>query len=159
MIRKLSWRRAAASVLGIALSLLAAVAMAEPLAQNTDAGIALLPSQIEYKGLPGTLQTATLFGDPTKAEMYVQRIKLPAGLKLMPHYHPDAPRTVIVLSGTLYYARGTSWDEGKLQAFPAGTFFTEPLKVPHYAWAKDGEVILQLTAIGPTGVALVEAPD
>jgi hypothetical protein len=23
--------------------------------------------------------------------------------------------------------------------------------MPHFAWAKDGEVILQVTAIGPTG--------
>jgi hypothetical protein len=26
---------------------------------------------------------------------------------------------------------------------------------PHFAWAKDGEVMLQLTAIGPSGATLV----
>jgi hypothetical protein len=29
--------------------------------------------------------------------------------------------------------------------------YSEPPRTPHYAWAKDGEVILQITAIGPTG--------
>ena len=43
----------------------------------------------------------------------------------------------------------------KLAPLPAGSFFYEPPHVPHYAWAKDGEVILQLTAIGPGGVTLV----
>ena len=43
------------------------------------------------------------------------------------------------------------WDESKLKPYPAGTLYSEPAKTPHYAWAKDGEVILQVTAIGPTG--------
>jgi hypothetical protein len=31
------------------------------------------------------------------------------------------------------------------------SLYSEPARSPHYAWAKDGEVILQVTAIGPTG--------
>jgi quercetin dioxygenase-like cupin family protein len=130
-------------------------------AQAQDAGprIVKLPDQIEYKGLPGTLQIATLYGDPSKPEVFVQRFKIPAGLKLTPHYHPDSPRTVAVLSGTLYYAFGEVWDESKLKALPAGTFFTEPPKAAHFAWAKDGEVVLQLTSIGPTCATMIKAPE
>ena len=50
-----------------------------------------------------------------------------------------------------YFAVGEQWDESKLKAYPAGTLYSEPARSPHYAWAKDGEVILQVTAIGPTG--------
>ena len=60
-------------------------------------------------------------------------------------------RTVLVMSGTFYFAVGEQWDESKLKPYPAGTLYSEPAKTPHYAWAKDGEVILQVTAIGPTG--------
>ncbi|HEY0569873.1 MAG TPA: cupin domain-containing protein, partial [Xanthobacteraceae bacterium] len=60
-------------------------------------------------------------------------------------------RIVTVMSGTFYYAFGDTFDESKLQRLPAGTMFTEPGRQNHFAWAKDGEVILQLTAIGPTG--------
>ena len=121
-------------------------------------GVAVtLPQDIQFKSplarVPGV---ATLFGDPTKAEMFVQQVKIPAGFKLMPHWHPEAVRTVVILSGTLYYANGEQWDESKLKTFPAGTFFSEPERVPHYAWAKDGEVLLQVTAIGPTGITFIE---
>jgi quercetin dioxygenase-like cupin family protein len=140
-------------------ALLLAASVFPALARDAGPGIVTLPDQIEYKGLPGTLQIATLYGDPAKPEMFVQRYKVPAGLKLMPHYHPDSPRTVAVLSGTLYYAFGEVWDESKLKALPAGTFFTEPPKTAHFAWAKDGEVVLQLTSIGPTGTTIIKAAE
>jgi quercetin dioxygenase-like cupin family protein len=95
-------------------------------AEGNELGAFKLPEQIEFKGLPAAPQFATLFGDPAKEGFYVVRVKFPAGLKLMPHTHPDAPRTVAVLSGTLYFAFGETWDESKLKAFPAGTFFSEP---------------------------------
>ena len=86
----------------------------------------------------------------------MQRVKFPPGAKLPPHSHPDQPRTVAVLSGTLYFAFGEQWDESKLQALPAGAFFTEAPNVAHFAWAKDGEVVLQLTSVGPTGTTFVK---
>ena len=83
--------------------------------------------------------------------LYVDRIKFMPDMKVMPHWHPDTVRTVLVMSGTFYFAVGEQWDESKLKAYPAGTLYSEPARSPHYAWAKDGEVILQVTAIGPTG--------
>jgi hypothetical protein len=111
-----------------------------------------LPTEIEFKAPlnPGP-QSAVLYGDPTKPGVYVMRLKLPAGWKVMPHWHPEEWRTAVILSGTLYWAAGDTWDESKFTAYPAGTFFSEPTKIAHYAWAKDGEVIIQLTAMGPAG--------
>src|SRR5215831_12051103 len=113
--------------------------------QDTDAGVLRLPQDIVYKGLPGAPQHVTLFGDSSRPGLYVDRIKFAPGMKVMPHWHPDSVRTVLVLSGTFYFAVGEQWDESQLKAYP------EPAGTPHYAWATDGEVILQVTAVGPTG--------
>jgi hypothetical protein len=43
-----------------------------------------------------------------------------------------------------------------MKAYPAGTFYSEPPKSPHYTWAKDGEVIIQLTGIGPSGKTFIK---
>jgi quercetin dioxygenase-like cupin family protein len=120
-------------------------------AQSQDTGVVRLPQDIVYKGLPGAPQHVTLFGDSSKPGLYVDRVKFAPGVKVMPHWHPDSVRTVLVLSGTFYFAVGEQWDESQLKAYPAGTLYSEPAGTPHYAWAKDGEVILQVTAIGPTG--------
>jgi quercetin dioxygenase-like cupin family protein len=131
---------------------LMAAAIAPSVAQD-GTGVLKLPDQIEFKAplARGGTQTAVLYGDPTKAGVFVTRIKFAPGFKLMPHWHPDEVRTVAVLSGTLYFAVGEQWDESKLKPYPAGTFYSEPPRTPHYAWAKDGEVIIQVTGIGPTG--------
>jgi len=108
--------------------------------------------------IAGYPELATVYGDTTKAGIYVQRVKFPPSFKIMPHWHPDQQRTVAVLSGTLYFAFGDKWDESKMNAYPAGTFFVEPPKAVHYAWAKDGPVEVQVQGIGPTGVTMVEQP-
>ena len=134
----------------LSIALMATPAHADMQSGDVSLGDAKLPADIQYKGLPGAPQIATLFGDPTKPGIFVQRVKFPAGIKVMPHFHPDEPRTIAVLSGTLYFGLGDAFEENKLQAFPAGTFFTEAPKVSHFVWAKDGEVIVQLTSVGPT---------
>jgi hypothetical protein len=108
------------------------------------------PQDLEFKGPAGKPQTAIVYGDPKKPGVFVTRIRFPAGYKDMPHWHPDELRTVVVLSGTFYFGSGEKWDESKLTAYPAGTFYSEPPRSPHFTWAKDGEVILQLTGIGPS---------
>jgi quercetin dioxygenase-like cupin family protein len=125
-------------------------------AQSASESIVKLPNQIEFKAplTPGP-HTAVLYGDPTKAGVYVTRVKFPAGLKIMPHWHPDEWRTIVVLSGTLYFGVGEQWDESKLKPYPAGTFYSEPTKTPHFVWAKDGETIIQITGMGPTGTTLI----
>jgi len=120
----------------------------------------VLPDEIKWNSgtqSPGELQTIVLAGEPDKPELYTTRIKIPSNLKLQPHIHLEN-RTVIVLSGTLYYAYGKIFNESKLTAMPPGTFFTEPSEQPHFAWAKEGDVIVQVTGIGPTGTKILK-PD
>src|SRR5262245_49266795 len=137
--------------------LLAAGLIVAPVFVHAQDAIIKIPQDITYKTpLPGTPEVAVLFGDPTKPGVYVTRVKIPAGLKLMPHWHPDEVRTVVVLSGTFLHGYGEQWDETKLKVHPPGTFFSEPSKASHFAWARDGEVVLQITATGPTATTNIE---
>jgi hypothetical protein len=89
-------------------------------AQSTGTGVLKLPQDIEFTGpLAGPPQTVVLYGDPTKPGVFVSRVKFSAGWKDPPHWHPDEVRTVVVLSGTLYFGSGDKWDESKFRARPA----------------------------------------
>ncbi|HSO67803.1 MAG TPA: cupin domain-containing protein [Desulfatirhabdiaceae bacterium] len=96
------------------------------------------------------VQTLVHAGNPEKEGLYSIRVKIPAGTRLAPHFHPDN-RVVVVLSGTLYYGYGTDFDETNMKALPPGSFFTEPAAQPHFAWARSGDVVLQANAVGPSG--------
>jgi quercetin dioxygenase-like cupin family protein len=126
-------------------------------AQNITESIVVLPNEMLWKPTPVSpgLEIAVLYGDPPNSGVYVQRVRFPAGLKLMPHFHPDEWRTGVVLSGNYYFGLGEQWDESKLRLYPPGTFFSEPKGTPHFVWAKDGEVMVQFTAMGPTGITRI----
>jgi hypothetical protein len=126
-------------------------------AQVSAESVVSLPGDIVFKAPPKGAgpETAVLYGDPTKPGVFVMRVRFPQGYKVMPSWRPDPWRTAVVLSGTFYYGIGEQWDEAKLAAYPLGTFFAHPARHPHFAWAKDGEVIVQFTAMGPTSVTRI----
>ena len=125
-------------------------------AQGGGAGVVKLPDEIVFKSpMVGAPQTVVVYGDPTKPGVFVSRVKFSAGWKDPPHTHPDEVRTVVVLSGTLYFGSGEKWDETKFKAYPAGTFYSEPSKAPHFTWAKDGEVVIQVTGVGPSAKTFI----
>ena len=108
------------------------------------------PDQLRWVADPRGYQQALIVGDPAKPGMYAAHIRFPANLRIAPHFHPDE-RIVTVLSGTVHFGYGERFDESRLRAMPAGSVWTEPAKQPHFAWAKDGEVVLQVIGIGPSG--------
>jgi len=93
--------------------------------------------------------SSVLVGDPSKTGIYAIRLKLPANLKIEPHSHSEAWRIATVLSGTLYYSPGDTFDESKLKALGPGSALVEPKDVPHFAMTKSEEVMLQIVAEGP----------
>ena len=104
--------------------------------------------------LPGA-QGVVLVGDPSKAGAHlIMRARFPDGFKIAPHWHP-ALENLTVLQGTFMLGMGDKWDDAKLKAYPTGTFYSEPKGTPHFVWAKDGEVIIQVTGMGPSGTALI----
>ena len=102
----------------------------------------------------GTFQAAVV-GDVAAPGVYAAETRLPAGLRIPPHFHPE-DRIVLVMSGTLYVSYGEKFDEAKMTALPAGSVFTEPGKAPHFTWAKDGEVMLYVTGRGPTATTWLD---
>ena len=127
-----------------ALALLATGGAIAVLAQAQN----LTPDQIKFQRNPATgSEISSVFGDSTKKEPFVTRVKYPPGFKAMPHSHPGDIQ-VTVLEGTLYFAEGETFDEGKLKAYPAGSFIFEKANVPHYQMAK-GPVTFQASGIGP----------
>lgn len=119
----------------------------------------LSPDEIRFPPQPqGNRNTAprtmTLVGDPKTEGLYVTRTLIPKGKQIIPHRHTDS-RTVVVLSGTYYYGIGEEFDAQKLVPLPSGSFLTEPAGIPHFTWAKDDDVLIQTTAIGPSGTQII----
>ena len=94
--------------------------------------------------------SAVLVGDPSKAGIYVMHTRIPANIRIEPHSHSEVWRIGTVLSGTLYYGYGDTFDESKLKALGPGSVVVEPKDQPHFAMTKDEAVTIQLVAEGPT---------
>jgi quercetin dioxygenase-like cupin family protein len=124
-----------------------------------DRFFAIRPEDVEWKPFPAfppAARLAVLVGDPSKPGPYVIRVRLPMGTRMMPHKHPE-DRAYTVLSGTFYIGLGEEFDEHKLMAFAPGTLVVLPGGQPHFHWAKSGEYITQVTAIGPLGLEYVDS--
>ncbi len=119
---------------------------------------AIHSEDIQWKAFPAfppEARLAVLVGNPAEAGPYVIRVKLPGGTKLMPHKHPE-DRVYTVMSGVFYIGLGEVFDESKLTAFGAGSVIVLPGGQPHFHWAKSGEYITQVTAIGPLGLSYLD---
>jgi quercetin dioxygenase-like cupin family protein len=104
-----------------------------------------------FPAFPEKVKLAILVGNPTKAEPFIVRVKVPNGEKIMPHVHPE-DRIYTVISGVFYIGIGDKYDENKLQAYPPGSVVVLPGNTPHFHLAKSGEYITQVYAIGPLGL-------
>ena len=111
-----------------------------------------------FPSFPPAARLAVMVGDPSKPGPYVVRVKLPAGTRMAPHRHTE-DRIYTVISGVFYIGLGDEFDEAKLQAFPPGTMVVLPGGQSHFHWAKSGEYVTQVTAVGPLGLAYVDPAD
>jgi quercetin dioxygenase-like cupin family protein len=121
----------------------------------------ILPEDIDWKPFPAfppAVRLAVLVGEPSKPDPYVIRVKAPSGTKLMPHKHPE-DRIYTVMSGVFYIGLGERFDGDKVQAFPPGTVVVLPGDTWHFHFAKSGEYVTQVTAIGPLGLDYHDAAD
>ena len=122
---------------------------------------AILSEDIEWKAFPAfppEARLAVLVGHPSEPAPYLVRVKVPHGVKLMPHRHPE-DRLYTVVSGVFYIGVGDQFEAAKLEAYPPGAVIVLPGNTPHFHWAKSGEYITQVTAIGPLGLEYVDSKD
>jgi len=121
----------------------------------------VLPEDIDWKpfaAFPPSARLAVVVGDPTKAGPYVIRVKVPSGVKLMPHKHPE-DRVYTIISGVFYIGLGEQFDANKLQAYPPGSVIVLPGNTPHFHWARSGEYVSQVQGIGPLGLEYLDSRD
>jgi quercetin dioxygenase-like cupin family protein len=121
----------------------------------------VLPEEIDWKPFPAfppSARLAVVVGEPTEPGPYVIRVKVPSGVKLMPHRHPE-DRIYTVISGVFYIGLGDHFDADKLKAYPPGSVIVLPGDTPHFHWAKSGEYVSQVTAIGPLGLEYLDRRD
>ena len=121
----------------------------------------ILPEDIAWKPFPAfppSVRLAVLVGQPAAAGPYVIRVKVPLDVKLMPHTHPE-DRIYTVISGVFYIGLGDRFDADRLTAYPPGSVVVLPGETPHFHWAKSGEYITQVTAIGPLGLDYMDTGD
>ena len=121
----------------------------------------ILSEDIDWKPFPAfppSARLAVIVGEPLQEGPYTIRVKVPGGVKLMPHRHPE-DRVYTVISGTFYIGLGDEFDAEKLQAYPPGAVIILPGDTSHFHWAKSGEYVTQVTAIGPFGLQYIDAED
>ena len=82
---------------------------------STDGYVMFSPDEVQWKGPLGPIGVvgATIYGDPSKPGLYVQRVKFPPHVFDRPHFHPE-DRHVTVIKGTWYVGTGRSGIPKKL---------------------------------------------
>jgi hypothetical protein len=73
--------------------------------------------------------------------------------------HPPRRQALHIISGLFYIGLGDEFDAEKLQAYPPGGVVILPGNTSHFHWAKSGDYITQVTAIGPLGLEYINAKD
>jgi len=107
--------------------------------------------------LPKGAQIAVLSGDPSKDELSVLRLKMPANYKIPAHNHPTS-EYVTVNSGKFHIGMGDKLDEKKGVELRAGGFGEAPAHMNHYAWASE-ETVVQVHGRGPFAITYVNSAD
>ena len=124
----------------------------------------ILPETVDWKpfaAFPSSVRLAVIVGQPSEPGPYLIRVKVPGGVKLMPHRHSE-DRIYTVISGVFYIfyiGVGEEFDSDRLEAYPPGAVIVLPGNTSHFHWAKSGEYISQVTAIGPLGFEYVNSKD
>ena len=135
-------------VIGILLSMTACVVAG---ADDLPKGVSLItPPEMKWERSAFGRENAYLYGHPSKPGPYLYLTKWPPHNKALAHKHPE-DRYGLVVSGVHYIGYGEKFDEKKLHAHPAGSFFTEPANTPHFGMTKGEGAVLYFYAIGPSG--------
>jgi hypothetical protein len=121
----------------------------------------VLPEEMNWKpfaAFPPSVLLAVVVGKPSETGPYTIRVKVPHGVKLMPHRHPE-DRVYTVMSRVFYIGLGDQFNPDALQAYPPGSVIVLPGDTSHFHWAKSSEYVTQVTAIGPLGLEYISAKD
>lgn len=123
-------------------------------------GQSLPTSVLDISSMPGNpiwdgLATATPLAFDEQNNPTVIVLHIPAGT-IAEHAHATSDgriRFATVLSGTMFYADGDSVEEAKETPYSAGSMLLISSGTKHWVSAREGEVVLMLTAVSPENLS------
>jgi len=128
---------------------------------QSSAHVMTTPAEIKWGDPPPVFEKGAAFavisGDPGKPGIYVVRLKMPAGYKIAPHWHPTDEH-VTVISGTFALGMGDKIDAASTKTLPAGGYALLPAQMHHYALART-DAIVQVHGMGPFALTYVNPAD
>ncbi|MFU8817871.1 MAG: cupin domain-containing protein, partial [Pseudomonadales bacterium] len=112
----------------------------------------------DIESMPAGAEIAIIEGDLSAPQPFTFRLRMPADYALAPHTHPAYER-LTVLSGTLHFAHGDSFDRDRTTALETGGVAIMPPGAPMYGYTGDEETVIQLHGTGPWAIEYVNPED
>jgi quercetin dioxygenase-like cupin family protein len=148
-----------ASLLVVALALAAPQAAAQS-THSAQGHSMVLPDDLKWTDAPSVgpgAKIAVIEGPLNQAVPFTFRLRMPANVRIAPHIHPAYER-VTVLSGTLHFAHGDSFDAAKTLGLTPGSVAIMPPGAPMFGYTTD-ETVIQLHGTGPWGLQYLNPAD
>jgi len=128
---------------------------------TSSAHVMTTPAETKWGDPPPVFEKGASFtvlsGDPGKAGLFAVRLRMPAGYKIAPHWHPTDEH-VTVISGTFALGMGEKFDKATMKDLPAGGYALLPAEMRHFALAKT-ETTVQVNGMGPFALTYVNPAD
>jgi hypothetical protein len=80
-----------------------------------------------FAAFPPSFRLAVIVGQPSEAGPYTIRVRVPHGVELMTHRHPE-DRVGTVISGVFYVGLDDQFNPDKLEAYPPGSVIVLPIR-------------------------------
>jgi hypothetical protein len=132
-----------------------------PASASPSTHVTINPKQVVWGSPPPAFRPGAHFvvmsGDPGAAGPFTVRLKLPAGYRISPHWHPT-DENVTVISGTFSLGMGEKFTQASTKTLVAGGYALLPAERRHFAWTRGGAVV-QVHGTGPFVLNYVNAAD
>jgi len=153
----MSTRRLTAMIFLPLLTVAYAASGSFPELRLTPADVNAMPTHEAGSGTSGVagIRTTAVAGDPSMAGPYTIRLSIPPNTRIQAHTHRDN-RSAIVVSGVWYFGYGSVAKADAEMALPAGSFYTEPSGVAHFAETRAEPVAVYITGDGPSDTQYVK---
>ncbi|MFO8046375.1 MAG: cupin domain-containing protein [Halomonas sp.] len=102
-------------------------------------------------------EIAVIEGNLAEEAPFTFRLRLADGYEIRPHVHPAYER-VTVLSGTLHFAHGETFDPTATMRLPVGGYAIMSPGDAMFGYA-EGETVIQLHGTGPWGIEYLDRAD
>ena len=106
---------------------------------------------------PKGAKMAVVAGDPGLAAPFTVELAMPAGYKILPHFHPT-DEAVTVKKGTLLIGMGDTFDASTMKPMKIGATGSVPANAHHFAAAR-GATVITVRAMGPFAMTYVNPAD